>query len=256
VSRLWALATNTFREAVRDRVLYSILFFAVGVLIMSVAVQEITIGDQDKVVRSVAQGAIDSFGALIAIFLGISLVYKEIERKTVYLILSKPIPRWTFVLGKYLGLVLTLAVEISILLLLLYVVVMTLQQHFPPLVVFVSMGTLMLELMLLTAWATLFSTFSAPTTAAAFTLAIFVIGHLADDIWLFGNQAQDPSVRQVARVLYWALPNLDLFSLRVEAVHEQDIPWGRVWGAVGYGLAYTSAVLAVAVAVFQRRDLK
>lgn len=255
MSRLWALATNTFREAVRDRVLYSILFFAVGVLIMSVAVQEITIGDQDKVVRSVAQGAIDWFGALIAIFLGISVVYKEIERKTVYLILSKPISRWTFVLGKYLGLVLTLGVEIAILLL-LYVVVMTMQQHFPPLVVFVSMGTLMLELMLLTAWATLFSTFSTPMTAAAFTLAIFVIGHLADDIWLFGNQAQDPSIRQVARVLYWALPNLEVFSLRVEAVHEQDIPWGRVWGAAGYGLAYTSAVLAVAVAVFQRRDLK
>lgn len=255
MSRLWALASNTFREAVRDRILYSILFFAVGVLLMSLAVEEITIGDQEKVVRSVAQGAIDGFGAIIAMFLGISLVYKEIERKTVYTILSKPIPRWTFVLGKYAGLVLTLGVEIFILLL-LYVVMMTLQQHFPPPVVFVSMATLMLELMLLTAWATLFSTFSAPTTAAAFTLAIFVIGHLADDVWLFGNQADSPSVRQVARVLYWTLPNFELFSLRTEAVHEQDIPWGRVGGAMAYGLAYTTAVLAIAVAVFQNRDLK
>jgi len=255
VSRLWALASNTFREAVRDRILYSILFFAVGVLVMSVAVQEITIGDQDHVVRSVAQGAIDVFGALIAMFLGISLVYKEIERKTVYSILSKPVPRWTFVLGKYLGLVLTLGVEV-IILTLLYTVMMMIQQHFPPPVLFVSMGALMLELMLLTAWATLFSTFSTPTTAAAFTLAVYVIGHLADDIWLFGSQAQSQALREAARTLYWVLPNFELFSLRVEAVNEQDIPWQRLWAAAGYGLAYTSAVLAVAVAVFRNRDLK
>ena len=255
MSRIWALATNTFREAVRDRILYSILFFAVGVLVLSLAVEEITIGDQAKVVRSVAQGAIDMFGSIIAMFLGISLVYKEIERKTVYTILSKPIARWKFIVGKYTGLVLTLSVEIAVLLL-LYVVLMTVQQRFPPPIVFVSMGTLMVELMLLTAWATLFSSFSTPTTAAAFTLAIFVIGHLADDIWLFGNQADSPAVRQAARALYWALPNFEVFSLRVEAVHEREIPWGRVGLAVAYGLAYTGAVLSLAVAVFNHRDLK
>lgn len=253
--RIWALAINTFREAVRDRVLYSILFFAVGVLVLSLAVQELTIGDQAKVVRSVAQGAIDLFGSLIAMFLGISIVYKEIERKTAYTILSKPIARWRFVLGKYLGLVLTLVVEVAILLV-LYVLLMSWQQKFPPGIVFVSMGTLVLELLLLTAWATLFSTFSTPVTASAFTLAIFVIGHLADDIWLFGNQAESPSVQQMARVLYWALPNFEVFSLRVEAVHELPVPWQRVGLAAAYGLAYTSAVLGLAVAIFQRRDLK
>jgi len=255
LSRLWALAANTFREAVRDRVLYSILFFAVGVLCLSLAVQEITIGDHEKVVRSVAQAAIDGFGSLIAMFLGVSLVYKEIERKTVYTVLSKPIPRWMFVLGKYAGLVLTLTVEIAILLV-LYTGLMTAQQHFPPPVVFVSMLTLLAQLMLLTAWATLFSTFSTPTTAAAFTLAIFVIGHLADDIWLFGSQAQSVTVQQVARILYWLLPNFSLFSLRPEAVHELPIPWDRVAGVLAYGAAYTTAVLSLAVAVFQRRDLR
>ncbi|MCK6502913.1 ABC transporter permease [Myxococcota bacterium] len=255
MSRIWALATNTFREAVRDRILYSILFFAFGVLVLSLAMQEVTIGDQAKVVRSVAQGAVDAFGSIIAMFLGISLVYKEIERKTVYTILSKPIARWKFVLGKYTGLVLTLWVEV-LALTVLYTVLMTLQQRFPPPVLFVSMGTLMLELMLLTAWATLFSTFSTPTTAAAFTLAIFIIGHLADDIWLFGNQADSATVRQAARALYWALPNFELFSLRVEAVHEREVPWGRVGLALAYGAAYTSAVLTLAIAVFRNRDLK
>jgi hypothetical protein len=115
MSRLLGLAINTFREAVRDRVLYSILFFGVGVIFLSLALEELTIGDQAKVVRSVGQGAIDSFGSLIAMFLGVSLVWKELDKKTIYTILSKPIPRWMFVIGKYLGLLLTLLVEVTIL---------------------------------------------------------------------------------------------------------------------------------------------
>lgn len=253
--RLWALASNTFREAVRDRVLYSILFFAVGIILLSLALEEITIGDQAKVVRSVAQGSIDVFGSIIAMFLGVSLVWKEIERKTVYTILSKPIPRWMFVLGKYLGLLLTLFVELAFLIL-VYVGLMLIQQSFPQPVVFLSFGTLFVELGLLCAWATLFSTYSAPMTAAAFTLAVFVIGHLADDIWLYGSQAESPAVQSIAHTLYYALPNFSLFSLRTEAVHQLPIPWERVWPALGYGLAYTSAVLGVAMAVFQRRDLR
>ena len=253
--RMYALAVNTFREAVRDRVLYSILFFAAGVILVSLLLQEVTIGDQAKVVRSVGQGAIDLFGSIIAMFLGVSLVWKELERKTVYTILSKPIPRWLFILGKYLGLVLTVTVEVLILLL-VYVLLMVFQQGFPPPVVFVSTGLLLLELMLLTAWATLFSAYSAPTTASAFTLAVFVIGHLADDVWLYGSEAPDPTVQAIARALYWVLPNFEIFNIREYAVHERPIPWERVWPAIGYGLGYTTVVLAGAVAVFQRKDIK
>lgn len=255
MSRLWALATNTFREAVRDRVLYSILFFAVGVLFLSLAMEELTIGDQAKVVRGVAQGAMDVFGSIIAMFLGVSLVWKEIDRKTIYTILSKPIPRWMFVLGKYSGLVLTLLVEVLILTA-VYTAMMLVQQGMPPFVVYVSMGMLMAELMLLTAWSTLFSSFTTPTTAAAFTLAIFIIGHLADDIWLFGSQAEHEGVKSVARFLYWALPNFEVFSIRAEAVHERAVPWDRVGLGLLYGLGYTTAVLGAAVAIFQRRDMK
>lgn len=255
MSRLLALALNTFREAVRDRVLYSILFFGVGVILLSLALEEVTIGDQEKVVRSVGQGAIDIFGAIIAMFLGVSLVWKELDKKTIYTILSKPIPRWMFVLGKYLGLVLTLAVEVLILLA-IYCGLMVVEQSFPPPVVFVSMGLLLLELMLLTAWATLFSCYSAPTTASAFTLAIFVIGHLADDIWLFGNQSESAAVQQLARALYWVLPNFEVFNLRMHAVHQLPIPWAQVSGAVAYGLGYTAAVLAAAVLIFQHRDVR
>jgi Cu-processing system permease protein len=255
VSRLFALALNTFREAVRDRVLYSILFFGVAVVVLSLALEELTIGDQDKVVRSVAQSGIDLFGAIIAMFLGISLVWKEIERKTVYTILSKPVARWQFVLGKYLGLMGTLLVELCVLVG-IYLLVIGLRQGAPPLVFYQSMGLLLVELGLLTAWATLFSTYSAPTTAAAFTLSVFVVGHLADDVWRFGNQAESAGMRQVARALYWMLPNFELLSVREEAVHGRAVPWSRLASAAAYGLSYAAAVLAVAVAVFQRRDMR
>jgi Cu-processing system permease protein len=255
VKRLLALATNTFREAVRDRVLHSILFFAIAGVLFSLALKDVTIGDQEKVVRSVAQGGIDLFASIIAMFLGISLVWKELDKKTIYTILSKPIPRWMFILGKYLGLMITVVVEVF-LLTFVYTVLMTFQQSFPPGVFFVSIGMLIVELMLLTAWATLFSAYSAPTTASAFTLAIFVIGHLADDLWLLGSKSDSQMLEEIVKSLYWVLPNFEALSIREEAVHSREIPWERIGYSISYGVTYTIAVLSAAVFVFQRKDIK
>jgi ABC-type transport system involved in multi-copper enzyme maturation permease subunit len=255
VSRLWAIAVNTFREAIRDRILYSILFFAGLVLVISLTMQELTVGDQDKVVRSIALGAIRGFGSIIAIFLGIGLVYKELERKTIYTIASKPIHRWLFILGKYAGLMGVIGAEL-LLMAGLYILLMTAQQGFPAASVFVSWVMLYFELGLLTAWAILFSSYSNPTTAASFSLAIFVIGHTADDIWLFGQQAENPAVRQIAELLYWLLPNFGVFNASDLAVHQLPIPWGQFVTAVLYGLGYTAVVLAGAIAVFSGRDFK
>lgn len=255
MTRVVAVAVNTFREAVRDRVFTSILFFAGAFILLSLALQEVTIGDQAKVVRSIGQGAIDVFGSIVAMFLGVSIVWKELDKRTIYTILAKPLPRWQFIVGKYAGLLVTVAVEIGILAV-VYTGLMVVQQGFPPGIVFVSLGMLFLELMLLTAWATLFSASSEPTTATAFTLSVFVIGHLADDIWLFGSKAEAPEVRAIAEALYWLLPNFEVFNIRALAVHELPIPWDQVGAAVGYGLAYSAAVLLVAVLVFERRDIK
>ena len=255
IYQIQALAINTFREAVRDKVLHSIFFFAVIGIICSVVLKEITIGDQAKIIRSIGQGGIDIFSAVIAMFLGISLLYKEIEKKTIYTILSKPIPRWIFVVGKYCGLMLTVLSEV-VLLSGVYVLVISIQQGFPDGSFFISLLLLLVELMLLTAWATLFSAYSSPTVATAFILSIFVIGHLADDIWIFGNQSENPMLQQMARYLYWILPNFEALSIREIAVHQENIPWSRFWAAIGYGLSYTAAVLLLAVKVFEKKDIK
>lgn len=255
MSRVWAIATNTFREAVRDRVLHSILFFAALLVALSMATRELTIGDGEKVVRGVALGGISLVAAVIAIFLGVGLVYKEIERKTIYTLAARPVPRWQLLLGKYLGLWLTLAVEVGALLG-MYVVMVTVEQGFPAPMIFVSVGMLMVELTLLTAFATLFSTFASPMMASAYTLCVYVVGHFCDDLQLFGEKSEDPAFRTLATTLYRVLPDLDRFNLRTEAVHGIDVPAAELVHSTVYGLAYTAAVLAVAMMVFQKRDFK
>ena len=255
MNRIWAIATNTHREAIRDRVLYSLLFFACVMLVASLVTEEISIGDQAKIMRGTAMGAISLFSSVIAMFLGVSLVYKELERKTIYTIASKPIPRWMFVLGKYGGLLLTLGVNLAIMAA-LYALVLGTRLGMPHPSLLAFLGLLFVELMLLTAWATLFSTYSGPTTASAFTLAVFVIGHLADDIWSFGHQAESPSVQRLSEFLYWALPNFEVFNVQPEATHELAISWTRIATASAYGFAYTAVVLIAAILVFQQRDFK
>ena len=255
MSVVWTLALNTFREAVRDRVLHSMLFFAVVTVCASLVLKDITLGDQDKIVRSIAEGGIDLFASLIGMFLGISIIWKELEKKTVYTILSKPMSRWQFILGKYVGLNLTIWIEMA-LLSGMYVVLMLFQQDVPSPIFFVSMGLLVVELMLLTAWATLFSTYSAPTTASAFTISIFIMGHLADDLWLLGSKSDSVFLEQVVHFIYWVVPNFELLSIRELSVHEREIPWVQVWSAAGYGIVYSVVVLLLAVMLFNRKDIR
>jgi ABC-type transport system involved in multi-copper enzyme maturation permease subunit len=255
VNRILAIALNTHREAIRDRVLYTLLLFACVVLVASVVTREISVGDQDKIVRGTALGAISAFSSVMAMFLGVSLVWKELERRTIYTLASKPIPRWMLVLGKYLGLLITLGTALAIMAA-LYTVILGLGQGAPHASFLAFLGLQFCELLLLTAWATLFSTYSGPTTATAFTLAVFVIGHLADDIWTFGQQAESAGLRRISTALYWALPNFEVFNVQPEATHELAVGLGRIAAAAGYGLAYTGAVLCVAAAVFAGRDFK
>lgn len=255
MTRVWVIATNTFREAVRDRALHSILFFAVILLFVSLALKEVSIGDTDKVVRGVALGGISLIAAIIAVFLGVGLVYKEIEKKTIYTLASKPLPRWQLLLGKYVGLWLTMAAEV-VLLGVFYTVIVGAQQGLPGGGVYLSLGLLMFELTLLTAWATLFSTFAAPMTASAFTICIYLVGHLADDLALFAQRADEGPFKTMLEGLYRVVPNLEMFNVRTEAVHGIVVPAAEVAWTAAYGLGYTAAVLAVAMLIFQKRDFK
>ena len=252
--RVWAIAINTFREAVRNRILHSIVFFAVGMILLSIVLKDVTIGEQEKVVRSIAQSSIDFFASIIAMFLGISTIGKEIENKTIYTLLSKPISKGHFILGKYTGLMLTIGLEI-LLLGIFYTVFIGLQQQLPSPIFYVSLVILFVEMMLLTACSVLCAAYSKPTEASGFILAIFVIGHLADDIWLFSTEAENQNIKQIGQTLYYLLPNFEALSIRTQAIHQESISLMQSMFTIGYGFSYTAIVLILAIFLFQRRDI-
>ena len=192
---------------------------------------------------------------MIALFLGVGLVYKELERKTIYTIVSKPIGRGLFLMGKFTGLMAVIGVQL-LAMGGLYVLIMGLTQGLPHSSFYIALVLIWIELGLLVAWTILFSTSSTPTTATLFSLSTFFIGNLADDIWYYGQKAESESLRMIAEGLYWVLPNFQILNNSHAAIHEQTISYSQFAASLSYGLGYTMAVLSLAVFVFSRRDFK
>jgi ABC-type transport system involved in multi-copper enzyme maturation permease subunit len=253
--KLIAIALNTFREAVRDRILYSILAFALLLIGASAILAGLSIGQESKIVKDLGLASTSLFGTFIAIFLGIGLVYKEIERRTIYAIIAKPIPRSQFVLGKYIGLVLTLFVTVGVMALLVFCMSWIEDGQATP-GLLAAAGTDFAALMIVTAVALLFSTFSTPTLSAIFSLAVFVIGRLSADLTLFAEQFGGPGLRMLVYATYLILPDLGRFQIGSRVVHGLPVNGSEIASAVAYGLAYVAVLLLVAMGVFHRRDFK
>jgi len=253
MSRVWAIAANTLREAVRNRILYALLFFAMVPIACSSLLGHLTVGEYHKIVMDVGLAAISVFGVLIAIFVGIGLVNQEIERKTIYTIASKPIPRGAFVLGKYLGLVGLLAILVT-----LMGAAQALSMAFNGVPVSPSFATALMaigtELLVVTAFAVLYSTFTRPTLASFFSLSTVVIGRLSSDIREFGAASESVALQKLSAIVFWLLPNLEAFNIRTEVVHGVPLPVEFVALILAYGVLYSAVVIAVSVVVFHFRD--
>jgi ABC-type transport system involved in multi-copper enzyme maturation permease subunit len=253
--KIAAIALTTFREAVRDRILYTILVFALLLIGASVILATLSIGQEGKIVKDLGLASSSLFGTFIAIFLGIGLVSKEIERRTIYAIVAKPIYRFQFLLGKYIGLALTLLVTVGVMALLVVGLSWTVDGHWTPGLLLAA--TLdFLSLMMVTAVAILFSTFSTPTLSAMFTLAVFVIGRLSGDLRLFAEQYAGPGLRQLLEGMYLVLPDLSRFQIGSRVVHGLPISPAELLAAATYGLAYILVLLLLAIGIFERRDFK
>lgn len=253
--RMRAICVNTFREAIRDRILYSLLFFAFLMMGSSLLLARLTLGEYTKIIKDVGLAAISLFGVLISVFVSIQLVSREIDRRTIYTVLSKPLQRWEFILGKFGGLALTLALQLVIMaaafLGLVWYVSGELATGLLP-----AISLIYMELLLLTAIAVLFSSFTTPILSGLFTLSVFVIGHLTVDIRQFGEQLEPGPAKMLTRLAWYVLPNLEYFNLKNEAVHNVALAQGQLSFAVGYGFCYLLLVLAAASALLQRRDFK
>ncbi len=255
MSKIHAITLNTFKEAVRDRILYAILAFAMTMIASTIVLATLGVGSGPKIIRDLGLGFISIFGTLIAVFIGIGLVHKEIDRRTIYTIVSKPIHRFQFVLGKYFGLILTLFVNVTVMTVALAGLIF-LGEGVWEFRLMVASGMIFLELMVITGIAILFSAFSTPTLSAIFTLSFFAIGRLLEDLRVFGEQYAGPLGKGVIRVLYYVLPNLGRFNISAEVAH--GVPLGEVVSGktILYGLLYVLAVLALTALVFQRRDFR
>lgn len=246
------IALNTFREAVRDRVLYLILAFAVVMILASTVLGLITVGSEEKIIQDFGLAMIALFGTAAALFIGIGLVFKEIDRRTVYTLLAKPIRRSQFLIGKYLGLCLTLAVNLVVMAAAFFLLLAL--RGIPAGDLWVAVWLTYFELLLVTAIAVLFSSFSTPVLSALFASTLYIVGHLSWSLKLLEDLLDSSTARGAVRLVYLILPNLEHFNVRGDLVHGVPVPWSQVGFAMLYGLAYTTLVLLLATVIFERRD--
>jgi ABC-type transport system involved in multi-copper enzyme maturation permease subunit len=218
-------------------------------------------------IKDLGLAATSLFGLFIAVFIGIGLVSKEVERRSIYSVLSKPITRPQLLLGKYLGLILTLAVNLAIMAAALYLVLACMAWLAGPAAqtwevpvldpaLLKAFGLTFFELAIITAIALFFSTFSSPMLSAAFTIGLFVVGRFSTDLRNINDVVDSPAASTLAHTLYWILPNLSPFDVRAEVVHGMPVTTGYLALTAGYGLLYIAALLVAATLVFSRRDLK
>jgi ABC-type transport system involved in multi-copper enzyme maturation permease subunit len=252
------VAVNTFLEAVRDRVLYNLIFFALVMIGAAVLVGEISIGIDRLVIVNLGLSTISIFGLIMAIFMGAGLVYKEIEKRTLYSLLSKPVRRWEFLVGKYAGLLLTLVVNTALMTLglaaaLFYV---TRKLEHSDTTILVAIYFILLELALVTALTLFFSCFSSPMLSALFSLGIYVTGTFANDIRDFGHLSKNPSLEAATKVIYYLLPNFHNFNAIAAAAYGDAIPASLVWQNTVYAALYITVVLLAAATAFSGRNLK
>lgn len=255
MSRIVVIAMNTFRETLRDKILYNLVFFGLLLIGSSILLSTLTIGEQAQIIQDIGLASINVFGVLIAIFVGIGLVSKEIDKRTIYSIIAKPIPRYQFLLGKYCGLALTLLVNVVIMTAGFFLTLLAGRVGFSPALQW-AIGLIVMELLVITAVAVLFSTFTTPTLSATYTLAIYVIGHLTDDLRVLGSKLSNDPTKDLLDLLYYALPNLEYFNIKGQAVHGIVIEPLYLASALAYGIAYSIVVLGLACVIFQRRDFK
>jgi ABC-type transport system involved in multi-copper enzyme maturation permease subunit len=252
MSAIRAIAALTVKEAIRNKILYLLLVFSLGLISFSLIMGELTIGDELKIIKDLGLSSIHFFGILITIFIGIGLIFQEMEKRTIYLVLSKPLRRYQFLLGKFIGLAVTLFLVLTTLVFLFYGVLFFKGDPSPNLLL--AFGSMYLEWLMIAAIAILFSSFSTPLLSGMLTLAAFLAGHLTDGLLLLKQRIDSPFFGKILSGLFYALPNLELFNLRTQVVHNLPISVTFLAGTWLYWGFYLTTVLLLSILIFQKKD--
>jgi ABC-type transport system involved in multi-copper enzyme maturation permease subunit len=258
MTRVNAVAWNTFREAVRDRVLYNLVFFALLMMASAIFLGQISLGIETVVLVSVGLSAVSVIGLLIAVFTGVGLVSKEIDKRTLYALLSKPVRRWEFLVGKFAGLVLTLTVNTVAmaagLILSLLFVKHTLERG--DVVVLVAVYFILLKISIVIALALLFSCFTSQLLSILFTAGLYVAGLFVTEMRNLSGSRLAPAMQTFFSWISYVLPNFENFNIMAAAAHGKAVPGALILQNTAYTVLYCGIVLAAATVVFSRRNLK
>jgi Cu-processing system permease protein len=258
VTRFGTVALNTFREAVRDRVLYNLVFFALVMMASAILVGQISIDIEQIVIVSLGLSAISIIGLLISVFIGVGLVSKEIDKRTLYALLAKPLRRWEFILGKFAGLALTLTVNTAAMAAGLFLALFYVKHsiEWADTGVLVAVYFILLKLALVVALAMLFSCFTTPLLAILFTAGLYIAGLFVHEMRALQGGLIDPALRRLLQWISYLLPNFENFDVMGAAAHGRAIPGALIAQNTVYAALYCAIVLAVAAAIFSQRNLK
>jgi ABC-type transport system involved in multi-copper enzyme maturation permease subunit len=253
-SRIFTLATNVFWDVIRERVLYLTGFFAILLVAAQVLLREVSAGTEAKMVVDVGIAAIGVLGLVVTVFVGTGLINKEIDKRTVLVLLSKPVSRSEFIIGKHIGLSAVLAVLIA-LMTGIYLGILSLYKiQYPLGSIVVAALYLFLELSLLTAVGILFGVFTSSLLATLLTFAVYVMGHLSRDLLQLGEISKNPAIKNVTQGIYLVIPDLARFDLKNEAVYGLLPDTVTLLVSAVYGLIYIALLLALANLIFWRRE--
>jgi ABC-type transport system involved in multi-copper enzyme maturation permease subunit len=252
MGRIAAIAGLTFRQALREKVLYLLIAAGAIFILVSVAISLLTVGDEVKIIKDLGLASVALTGALVALLVGAGCVALEVERRTLLILFSKPVARWEVVVGKFLGVLALALTNVVVLTLLLEIVIWWRTGALQPQLL-TAAALSAVEVVLLTAFAVLFSCFSSQMVSGIFGLGIYLIGHFADGLSLLQEKVSGSASLGV-RLLILLLPNLERFNVRAEVVHRLALPGAQVALAVGYGLSYAGFVLLVTILLFRRRN--
>jgi Cu-processing system permease protein len=256
-SRIATIASNTFREAVRDRVLYNLIAFAVLLSGAAILVGQISIEIEKLVVINLGLTAVSLFGVVIAIFIGIGLVSKEIEKRTLYTVLSRPVRRWEFIVGKFFGLAGTLVVNAFFMGIGVFAALLYVEHEFqkPDGWVLVALYFIILQFLIICSLALLFSSFSSPLLSAVFAFSLFVIGTFSEDLRNFAGMASGLT-KWLATAIAYLVPNFSALNVISSVAHGQPVSGQLVIYNTLYAVLYAAMALSGAILIFQRRNLK
>lgn len=253
--RIIAIAENTFKEALRQKILLLLVIFGILLIIVSIFLEPFALGESPKILRDIGLAVAPFFGVLVVIIIGATLIHKDIEKRTIYTVITKPVKRSEIILGKFFGLFILIAILQCSMAIIQQLVIFMYEGSFDlPLLIAIPFS--LIEIMVLSGILLLFSSFTSPTLSALMGIIFYVMGHASPGLKLFTDHIESEVLKYIAYAFYYILPNLENFNLRLELVHKLPLYTDQILFSLCYGFIYTIFLLYLSIIIFEKREFK